>query len=1033
MKFKELDKVSTQKIEKNLSQRWKEMDILNKTIENRKDCENFVFYDGPIYANAKPGIHHVFAKTIKDTICKYKTMKGYRVLRKIGLDTHGLPIEVNVEKKLGFKNKSDIEKLGVENFCQECKKETASNIDEVKKVTDMMGQFIDCDNPYVTCSNDYIESEWWIVNELNKKGLIYYGSKVLPYCYRCGTELASHEVSQGYKEVSVNTVIVPFKIVDSCDYFLVWTTTPWTLIANVALCVNPELEYIKVNSKGYKFIVAKSLADKVLGEEYEIIKTYKGTDLVGIKYEQLMPFVNVEGKAFEVVADNYVTDLDGTGIVHIAPAFGADDNRVCTLNGIAFINPVGKDGCYIDGPWKGRVVTDPELEIDIIKYLKENDKLFKKIKMKHDYPHCWRCKQPLIYYAKPAWYVRNTALKDEIIEANKKINWYPDYIGTKRFNNWLENMIDWGISRNRYWGCPLPIWHCDCGHFESIGSLEELKEKAIEDIDINNLELHRPYVDNIHIKCPKCGKVVSRVKDVLDVWFDSGAMPYAQFHYPFENKELFSSQFPADFIAEGVDQTRGWFYVLIVLSTLISGKSSFKNVLVNDMMLDAQGKKMSKSVGNIIDPVKIMTEYGADPIRWYMLYVSPVWTPLKFDYDGLKEINSKFISTLKNTYNFFCLYANADNINPQEFEVLYEDRAEIDKWLLSKYNKLVLNVTKCMDNYDLTTTVRMIQNFVNEDLSNWYIRRNRRRFWSSIMDDDKKAVYNTTYEVLVGICKLIAPIVPFISEDIYLHLTNKESVHLEDYPIANLDLINEEVETRMDLVRHLISLGRNIREEVKIKVRQPLSEALIDAKNKDMIDDLTPLIMEELNVKEVLYIEDLSNYMNFTVKPNFKEVGKVLGPKIKEFQTVLQNLSNEEITKLRNNENITIKLANEDFEVNKDMVLITSVSKEGFDVALEDNDFIILNTELTKELVNEGIAREFVSKVQNLRKQKDFDIVDRINIYYSSDSLVNDSLDEFKEFIKNETLAIEIIRKDIGEEFDLNGHKALIDVEKVES
>ena len=621
MKFKELDKKNTYEVESDILNFWKKENILEKTIDNRKDNKNFVFYDGPIYANAKPGIHHVFAKTIKDAFCKYKTMKGYRVLRKIGLDTHGLPIEVNVEKKLGFKSKADIESFGIENFCKECNKATATNIDEVKRVTDMMGQFIDCENPYVTCDNEYIESEWWIIKEMYKKDLIYYGNKVLWYCPRCGTELSSNEVSQGYEEVSVNSLILPFKMKDDDCYFLVWTTTPWTLIANVGLCVNPNLTYLKVESKGYKFILCSSLANKVLGDDYEVIEEYKGTDLVGIKYEQLLPFVEVEGKCFSVIADNYVTDSDGTGIVHIAPAYGEDDNRVCRENNFGFVNPVGPDGCYTVGPWKGRLVTDKELELDIIKYLKENDKLFKKLKIKHDYPHCWRCHQPLISYPKPAWYVNVTSYKDKIIKENEKINWYPDYIGTKRFTNWLENMVDWGISRNRYWGCPMPIWQCSCGHTEVIGSLKELQEKIIEDVDVYNLELHRPYVDDIHIKCCKCNGIMDRVKDVMDVWFDSGAMPYAQFHYPFENKELFKSQFPADFIAEGVDQTRGWFYVLLVISTIISGKSSFKNVVVNDMMLDAKGKKMSKSTGNIIDPVDIMTKYGADPIRWYMLSV----------------------------------------------------------------------------------------------------------------------------------------------------------------------------------------------------------------------------------------------------------------------------------------------------------------------------------------------------------------------------------------------------------------------------
>ncbi|MBQ9181624.1 MAG: isoleucine--tRNA ligase [Bacilli bacterium] len=1032
MKFESLEKGKASVVEAKILEKWKKDNILKLTIDNREKSDNYVFYDGPIYANAKPGIHHVFAKTIKDSFCKYKTMKGYKVLRKIGLDTHGLPIEVNVEKKLGFKTKADIENFGVENFCKQCNIETDSNIDEVKKVTDMMGQFIDCEHPYVTCDNEYIESEWWIVKEFDKKGLIYHGSKVLPYCPRCGTELASHEVSQGYKEVSVNTVIVPFKKKDSDEYFLVWTTTPWTLIANLALCVNPDLTYIKAESMGYKFIVAQSLADKVLGEEYKVLETYKGSDLVGIEYEQLIPEVKVEGNAFKVLADNYVTAEDGTGIVHIAPAYGEDDNRVCRLNDITFINPVGKDGCYLEGPWKGRLVTDPELEIDIIKYLKANDKLFKKIKMTHDYPHCWRCKQPLIYYAKPAWYVKNTAYKDKIIEANKEINWYPDYVGTKRFNNWLENMIDWGISRNRYWGCPLPIWTCDkCDKFHVIGSLDELQEMLIEDVDVRKIELHRPYVDDLHIKCPHCGGTMERVKDVMDVWFDSGSMPYAQYHYPFENKELFESQFPADFIAEGVDQTRGWFYVLLVISTIISGKSSFKNVVVNDMMLDSQGKKMSKSVGNIINPIEIMEQYGADTIRWYMLSVSPVWTPLKFDENGVKEISSRVISTLKNTYNFFAIYANADKLDPKEFKLEYNDLTEIDKWLFSKYNKLVMNVTKCMDEYDLTTTVRSIGDFISEDLSNWYIRRNRRRFWKSELDMDKKAVYYTTYTVLEGLCRLIAPIAPYISEEIYTKLTGKKSVHLEDYPVYNEKYISEHIESRMDLVRNLISLGRNLREEVRIKVRQPISECLIDGKNEELISDLVPLIKEELNVKEVIFINEIDKYMNFLVKPNFKEVGKIFGPKIKLFSEELLNLSTKDVIKLQNGEIIKIDVDGTQYDVDINYVDIRTSSKEGFDVATDSNNFVILNTTLSKDLIDEGIAREIVSKVQNLRKEKNFEITDRITLYYNGDSDVEEAISKFDEFIKEETLSTDIIKKDdLDLEFDINGHTTYLDVIK---
>ena len=1030
--FKKLSKEKVDVREKEILKKWQEMDILNATIENRKNCKNFVFYDGPIYANAKPGIHHVFAKTIKDAFCKYKTMQGYRVLRKIGLDTHGLPIEVNVEKKLGFKTKSDIEDFGIENFCKECNKETDSNIDEVKKVTDMMGQFIDCKHPYVTCSNEFIESEWWILKELHKKNLIYHGNKVLWYCPRCGTELSQNEVSQGYQEDPVNSLILPFKKKDEDVYFLVWTTTPWTLIANVALCVNPDLTYVKVESMGYKFIVAEALLEKVLGEDTKILETYNGSDLVGMKYEQLLPFVEVEGKAFEVIADHYVSAEDGTGIVHIAPAYGEDDNRVCRENGIGFVNPVGPDGTYTTGPWKGRLVTDKDLEVEIIKYLKEQDKLFKKIKLTHDYPHCWRCKSALLQYPKPAWYVKTTAYKKEIIEANKDINWYPDYVGEKRFANWLDNMIDWGISRNRYWGCPLPIWTCeDCNCFEVIGSLDELQERVEEDVDVRKMELHRPYVDNLHIKCSKCGKSMSRVKDVLDVWFDSGSMPYAQYHYPFENKELFEEQFPADFIAEGVDQTRGWFYVLLVISTLISGKSSFKNVVVNDMMLDAEGKKMSKSTGNIIDPIGIMTKYGADTIRWYMLYASPVWTPLKFDEEGVKEVHSKFFNTLRNTYSFFELYANTDHVDPREYKIEYENLEEIDKWLLSKYNKLLDYVTKCYEEYDLTKVVRSITDFVNDDLSNWYIRRNRRRFWKGELDDSKKAVYQTTYDVLLGLSKMIAPIVPYLSEEIYQNLTGRKSVHLEDFPKADMSLVNLKIEERMDLVRDIISLGRNAREEAKIKVRQPISEVILDGKKKDFILDFVSLIEEELNVKEVHFENDLSKYMNYEVKPNFKIAGKIFGKNMKLFVEALKNLTNEDIVNIQEEKPISLMVGEHVEEITADMCDIRITSKEGFNATMENNNFIILNTTLSKELIHEGIVRELISKVQNMRKAKDFEITDRINLYYNGDKDFEDAIEEYREMIKKETLAVEFSKKENLEEmFNLNGMEVYLDVEK---
>lgn len=1034
MEFKELEKGKISEVEGKILAKWKEENILEKTIENRKDNETWVFYDGPIYANAKPGIHHVLAKTIKDSFCKYKTMKGYKVLRKIGLDTHGLPIEVNVEKKLGFKTKADIEKFGIENFCRECNNATALNIDEVNLLTDNMGQFIDSRHPYVTCSNEFIESEWWLIKEIDKKGLIYYGNKVLPYCPRCGTELSANEVGQGYQEDSVNTVIVPFKIKDSDTYFLVWTTTPWTLMANVALCVNPDLEYIKVSSMGYKFIVAKSLANKVLGDDFEVLETYKGTDLVGTNYEQLMPFAEVEGKCFEVLADSYVTSEDGTGIVHIAPAYGEDDNRVCKENGIGFVNPVGKDGCYTTGPWKGTLVTDKDLEIEIIKWLKENDKLFKKIKLTHDYPHCWRCHSPLIYYSKPAWYIRTTEYKDKILEANKTVSWHPDYVGTKRFNNWLENMVDWGISRNRYWGCPMPIWICSsCGEKHVIGSIKELDDMKVGDIDVKNMELHRPYIDEVHIKCPKCNGIMNRVTDVMDVWFDSGAMPYAQFHYPFENKELFESQFPADFIAEGVDQTRGWFNSLICISTIVSGVSSFKNVVVNDMVLDSNGKKMSKSTGNIIDPIKIMEEYGADTVRWYMLYASPVWTPLKFDVEGLKEVHSKFFNPLRNSYNFFAIYANADKITDiNTCRVEYNDREDIDKWLLSKYNKLIKEVTEAYDEYDLNKVVKLITDFTSIDLSNWYIRRNRDRFWDNLMTTSKKSVYMTTYEVLEGLSKLIAPIASYTAEEIYTNLTGNISVHLSDFPVCNEELIDLKLEEKMDLVRDLISIGRNVREESKIKVRQPISEILLDKKKEKVIGELTSLIKEELNVKEVIYTDDLSTYMNFMVKPNFKEVGKIFGKNIKEFSDKLLELSNEDINKLENNESIKMSIDNTTYDITKDMVDIRISSKEGFKAMVVGNNFVILNTVITKELENEGLARETISKVQQLRKTMNFDITDRINMYIDATSEYKENIKDYLDMIKDETLTINVYDKDgIEDKVNINDYEVGFVLEKV--
>ncbi|MDD2505139.1 MAG: isoleucine--tRNA ligase [Bacilli bacterium] len=1025
-KYEELSKDKVKDIEAKISKYWEENNIFQKSIDNRE--RHFVFYDGPATANGYPGLHHMLAKFLKDSFCKYKTMQGYKVLRKIGWDTHGLPVELEVEKELGFSSKNDIESYGIAKFNEKCRESVMRNEALFSNLTIRMGQFIDLKNPYITYHNDYIETEWWILKKFFDEGLFYEGHKILPYCPRCGTGLASHEVAQGYKDVSVDTVIVPFKSDELDAYFLVWTTTPWTLLANVALCVNPNEEYVKVKSAGYNFIVAKKLVNTILGNEYELIETYTGKDLENANYNQLLPFIKVDKKAFFVTNDTFVSMEDGTGIVHMAPAFGQDDYEIGRKYDLPVINPVGEDGKYTEGPWKDLLVFDADLEI--IKYLKENDKLFKKQKINHNYPHCWRCQSQLIYYSKPSFYLEVTKIKDQIIKENNKVNWFPNHVGEKRFGNWLSNMNDWAISRNRYWGTPLPLWRCSCGHDEMIGSREELIEKAIEKIDME-VDLHRPYVDDIHIKCKKCGKNMKRVDEVIDCWFDSGAMPFAQYHYPFKNKEIFETQFPADFICEGIDQTRGWFYTLLLISTFVKGVSPFKNVLVNDLLLDSEGKKMSKSRGNVIEPFSLLDEYGADVVRFYMPYVSPVWMPLRFDLSGLKEVYSKFFNPLKNTYSFFSMYANTDGIDITKFDIPLEEREEIDRWLISKYNNMLKYVTKSYEEYDLHKVVKSLTDFVSEDLSNWYIRRNRDRFWGSLLDNSKKSVYQTTYEVLTGFSKIIAPIVPFVSEEIYQKLTGKESVHLTDFPRYDESLIDPKLENKMDLVRNLISIGRMVREESKIKVRQPLSEILLDAKNKDIINDLTDLIKEELNVKKIKYVDNLNNYMNLSVKPNFKEVGKILGSKIKAFGKVLENLTNEEITKLENGYELTLNIEGENILVNSSMIEIKISSKTGLDVGMNNNNFVILNTEITEELILEGLAREFVSKIQNIRKELNLNVIDRINIYYESNNVIDNVINTYKEYIMEETLALNITKKDsIKESFDINEHIVKIQIKR---
>ena len=1027
--FKELDKRQVFEVESDILKTWQKQDILNMTINNRDKANNWVFYDGPATANGNPGLHHMVSKFLKDSFCKYQTMKGNKVLRKVGWDTHGLPVEVQVEKQLGFTGKNDIEKYGIKKFNEKCRETVWDNEESFERLTNEMGQFIDLKNRYITYDNDYIETEWYILKKFFDEGLFYEGVKILPWCPRCGTGLASHEVAQGYKEITANTVIVPFKLKNEDAYFLVWTTTPWTLISNVALCVNPKEKYVKVESMGYKFILAEALATSVLGDDIKVLETYKGKDLEYTEYEQLIPSIKVKEKAFFVTCDDYVTMSDGTGIVHIAPAFGEDDANVGKKYKLPYVNPVGEDAKYTDGLWKGMNIFDADLEV--IKWLKENDKLFKKQKINHDYPHCWRCDSPLVYYSRPSFYLEVTKLKDKIIEENKKVNWYPSFVGEKRFGNWLENMNDWAISRNRYWGTPLPLWECSCGHKEMIGSRKELVEKSIENID-ESIDLHRPYVDDVHIKCSKCGKSMTRNLSVIDCWFDSGSMPFAQYHYPFENKELWESQYPADFIAEGIDQTRGWFYSLLVIGVFLTGKSPYKNVLVNELLLDKYGKKMHKSKGNAVEPFSLIKKYGADTIRWYLPYVSPTWTPLKFDEEGLKEVHSKFFNPLKNTYSFFQTYANIDKIDTDKCYVEYENREEIDKWLLSKYNKLLKNCTEAYDKFDLNEVVKLITNFVSEDLSNWYIRRNRNRFWASVLDNSKKSVYITTYEVLVGLCKLCAPIIPYTTEEIYKDLTGEESVHLADYPTYDKKLINEEIEVKMDLVRDLISTGRYVREETKIKVRQPLSECLIDGKYKTILGDLVNLIIEELNVKKVTFVKDLSKYMNFNIKPNFKVCGSIFGPKMKQYQEALNDLDSDDIDLILKSETVTIDFEGERLDITPDMVDVRIESKEGFNVGMENNKFIILNTELTRELLLEGVSREAISKIQNLRKNSGLEIENRIKLYYNGDDEIKEAFTMFKEYIMDETLAVEFnSTNEELETIDVNGHNVGFKIEKV--
>lgn len=1029
--FERLSELPVAEVQQKQVEKWKREDLLNKCVTEREGKPEYVFYEGPPTANGMPGIHHVMARTLKDSVCRYWTMKGYQVNRKAGWDTHGLPVEIEVEKQLNMNGKQDIEKYGIKKFNEKCRESVFTYTDKWREMTERMAYLVDLDNPYITLKNDYIESGWWILKKFFDKGLIYEGHKILPYCPRCGTGLASHEVAQGYKEVKVNTLIVKFKKKDTDnEYFLAWTTTAWTLAANTMLTVGPDFDYVKVKmisgkEEGNYFYLVEALADRVLGEgNYEVVERMKGKDLEYMEYEQLMPFCQVKEneKAFFVTCMDYVSIEDGTGIVHTAPAFGEDDYQCGKKYNAAFLQPVDEQGCYTETPWKGHFIMEDGLDVEIIKYL--DDKVFAKQKIEHNYPHCWRCGTPLVYYARQSWYIKMSELKDQLVANNNTVNWYPPFVGEKRFGNWLADVKDWAISRSRYWGTPIPIWKCDCGHLECIGSRAELVEKAVENID-ESIELHRPYVDDVHLKCPHCGKEMKRIVEVMDCWFDSGAMPFAQWHYPFENKEQFEEKlFPADFICEGIDQTRGWFYSLMAISTFIMGKAPYKNVLVNDLILDKNGKKMSKSKGNTVSPFELFDKYGADATRWYLLSVSPAWTPTKFDEDGLKDVVSKFFGTLKNVYNFFVLYSNQDGLDVEKLEIAYDKRPELDRWILSRYNKLIKEVREHMDNYDHMKTVRALTDFVSEDFSNWYIRRARRRFYGSEMTEDKMSVYATSFEVLVGVSLLIAPFAPFISDEIYTKLTGAETVHTAYLPECNEALIDNKVEERMELVRSFVTLGRGAREKERIKVRQPLGEILVDGKYKSLVADLTDLIMEELNVKSVVFADELGEYMNLSLKPNFKVAGPVLGKNIKQFGDELAKLDAATfVAELDAKGSVEITVAGETVNVPKDFVDVRISAKDGFAVAMENNIFTILDTVLTPELVKEGLAREVVSKVQQLRKQNDFEMMDRIDIVLDADEDVCEAVKEFADYIKDETLADTVEFAKAEECFDINGHK----------
>lgn len=1024
--------------EKAITAFWKEHDIFQKSMQNREGQENFTFFDGPPTANGKPHIGHVLTRAVKDLIPRYRTMKGYHVLRKAGWDTHGLPVELEVEKQLGISGKPQIEKYGIEDFIKKCKDSVFTYQSEWEEMSDRVGFWADMDDPYVTYHNDYIESVWWALRQIWDKGLLYKGHKIMPYCPRCGTSLSSHEVAQGYKDIKENSLIVKFKIPNKeNEYILAWTTTPWTLPSNVALCVNPGETYVKVQAEdGSAYILAKALVKNVFGDtEVQEIEAYRGTDLCGMEYEPLYTFVKPDSKAYYIIADNYVTMDDGTGIVHIAPAFGEDDSRVCKENGLPFICHVNTQGKFIPetGEWSGLFVKDTDKLI--IRDLKERNQCFSVIPFAHSYPFCWRCDTPLLYYACDTWFIKMTAVRDQLLKNNETVNWLPDNIKHGRFGNFLENIIDWGLSRSRYWGTPLPIWECGCGHRHVVGSIQELKEMGINCPE--DIELHKPYVDQVKLRCPECGGEMTRVPEVIDCWFDSGSMPFAQWHYPFENKEKFEENFPANFISEAVDQTRGWFYTLMAISTLLFDKAPYKNVIVLGHVQDDKGVKMSKHKGNVILPMDILNAQGSDAVRWYFYSNSAPWLPNRFSAKNVSESQRKFLGTLWNTYAFYVLYAEIDQFDPTRYRLEDCKLTVMDRWILSKLNHVIDNVDKNLDSYRITEATRAITEFTDE-LSNWYVRRCRGRFWGSALSEDKIAAYMTLNTTLVTFSKVCAPFIPFMTEEIYQNLvlsvdaSAPESVHLCDFPKAQADFDNPEIEQEMDAIRKIVMLGRACRNEANIKNRQPLSKLYIQTENK-VNAAYNDIILEELNIKEVAFTDRASDFITYHFKPQMRTVGPKYGKLMRPIFDEIAKMDGAAVMdQLNSGTPLTLTVDGTEVSIGKEDVLIETLQKDGF-VSTSDQGFtVVLDTNLTDALIAEGFEREFISKVQTMRKDSGFEVTDHIHVCYFGSDKLKAVIADFEEEIKAQLLAETIVEQkaESAKEWNINGEKVTISITK---